>query len=114
MSQARSDQISSPALRHELQAETKARTSLQPWQEMGRKALAATTGRLRMPQLFNPISVAVDSSGNLYIADSDNGRIRKVAGRVPSPPWRAAERPSGTTARPLKPLEAVLDEEYLV
>jgi sugar lactone lactonase YvrE len=29
-------------------------------------------------QLASPIGVAVDPAGNLYIADSDNGRIRKV------------------------------------
>src|ERR1035437_55499 len=28
--------------------------------------------------LWNPTSVAVDSSGNVYIADSSNNRIRKV------------------------------------
>jgi sugar lactone lactonase YvrE len=31
-------------------------------------------------QLSNPIAVAVDSSGNLYIADLSNQRIRKVSG----------------------------------
>ena len=36
----------------------------------GRAALQA--------QLNNPVGVATDSSGNLYIADSDNHRIRKV------------------------------------
>jgi sugar lactone lactonase YvrE len=31
-------------------------------------------------QLYNPLGVAVDSSGNLYIADSGNMRIREVSG----------------------------------
>jgi len=31
-------------------------------------------------QLNDPAGVAVDSSGNLYIADTENSRIRKVAG----------------------------------
>lgn len=35
--------------------------------------IAATSAMLR-----NPISVAVDSSGNLYIADQGNNRVRKV------------------------------------
>jgi sugar lactone lactonase YvrE len=30
-------------------------------------------------QLYNPISVAMDSSGYLYISDSENNRIRKVS-----------------------------------
>ncbi|MGG1518031.1 cadherin-like beta sandwich domain-containing protein [Paenibacillus oryzisoli] len=29
-------------------------------------------------ELSNPLAVAIDSSGNLYIADSDNNKIRKV------------------------------------
>jgi len=33
-------------------------------------------------QLNNPLSVAVDSAGNLYIADQGNGRIRKVSNGV--------------------------------
>jgi uncharacterized protein (TIGR03437 family) len=38
---------------------------------------AATSARLA-----NPEGVAVDSAGNLYIADADNHRIRKVSGGV--------------------------------
>ena len=33
-------------------------------------------------QLWNPLGVAVDSAGNLYIADTGNQRIRKVSGGV--------------------------------
>jgi uncharacterized protein (TIGR03437 family) len=33
-------------------------------------------------ELYNPCGVAVDSSGNLYIADYSNNRIRKVSGGV--------------------------------
>src|SRR5438067_13505028 len=32
-----------------------------------------------------PICVALDASGNLYIADPNNNRIRKVAAAPPSP-----------------------------
>jgi uncharacterized protein (TIGR03437 family) len=38
---------------------------------------AATSARLA-----NPVGVAVDSAGNLYIADADNNRIRKVSNGV--------------------------------
>jgi hypothetical protein len=36
-------------------------------------------------QLQNPMDVAVDGAGNLYIADFQNHRIRKV--RIPRPSW---------------------------
>ena len=32
--------------------------------------------------LFNPQGVALDAAGNLYIADTDNGRVRKVSNGV--------------------------------
>jgi sugar lactone lactonase YvrE len=35
-------------------------------------------GKAVNAELFSPIAVAVDSSGNLYIADTSNNRIRKV------------------------------------
>jgi len=36
-------------------------------------------GAATSSNLYNPVSVAIDSNGNLYIADYDNNRIRKVA-----------------------------------
>ena len=32
--------------------------------------------------LYNPLSVAADSNGNIYIADSNNSRVRKVSGGI--------------------------------
>ena len=40
--------------------------------------LGATGGRATAAQLYNPLGLAIDSSGNLYIADSTNNRIRMV------------------------------------
>ena len=35
-------------------------------------------GPARQAQLNNPVCVAVDASGNIYIADNNNGRVRRV------------------------------------
>jgi uncharacterized protein (TIGR03437 family) len=48
----------------------------------GTQGFGGDNGPATNAQLSNPISVAVDSSGNLYIADRDNSRIRKVANSV--------------------------------
>jgi hypothetical protein len=44
----------------------------------GTKGFSGDGGLATLAQLDNPASVAVDSVGNLYIADSYNNRIRKV------------------------------------
>ena len=48
----------------------------------GTAGFSGDNGPATNAQLFNPISVAVDSSGNLYIADTGNNRVRKVANGV--------------------------------
>jgi uncharacterized protein (TIGR03437 family) len=45
----------------------------------GTAGLAGDGGPAAAAQLSNPLAVAVDGSGNLYISDSGNNRIRKVA-----------------------------------
>ena len=45
---------------------------------MGPAATAAITVRPPPPNCANPDGVAVDSAGDLFIADTDNDRIREV------------------------------------
>jgi trimeric autotransporter adhesin len=44
----------------------------------GTRGISGDGGPAASAQLANPISIAVDSSDNLYIADKENSRIRKV------------------------------------
>jgi trimeric autotransporter adhesin len=45
----------------------------------GKEGYSGDGGQASFAQLNSPNKVAVDSAGNLYIADADNHRIRKVA-----------------------------------
>ena len=52
-------------------------------------------------RLSNPVAVAVDSAGNLYIADQGNQRIREVSnGVITSVPGNGIEAQSAIIARP--------------
>jgi uncharacterized protein (TIGR03437 family) len=46
-------------------------------------------------QLNNPSGIAVDKSGTLYIADTNNGRVRKVAGGMINTATAVAAKPQG-------------------
>ena len=50
----------------------------------GADAYGGDGGLATLAQLNNPYGVAVDASGNVYIADTDNHRIRKVNNPVSS------------------------------
>ncbi|MEM7738456.1 MAG: hypothetical protein AAF267_21985, partial [Deinococcota bacterium] len=50
----------------------------------GTRAFGGDSGAATVAQLNRPFGVAVDSAGNLFIADRDNHRIRKVILAVPS------------------------------
>src|SRR5579884_222620 len=56
---------------------------------------AGSTGDGQTPTnalLNQPVAVALDASGNLYIADSGNHKIRKISA-ARSGPWRGTARP---------------------
>jgi sugar lactone lactonase YvrE len=46
----------------------------------GTNGYSGDGGRATSAQFYNPIAVAVDSSGNVYVADSGNGAVRMIAG----------------------------------
>jgi uncharacterized protein (TIGR03437 family) len=48
----------------------------------GTQGYSGDNGPAAGAELYYPFGVAVDSAGNLYIADTDNNRIRKVANGV--------------------------------
>jgi uncharacterized protein (TIGR03437 family) len=48
----------------------------------GTAGFSGDNGPATSAQLYNPSSVALDSAGNLYIADTNNQRVRKVSNGV--------------------------------
>ncbi len=48
----------------------------------GTKGYSGDGGQATSAQLYDPTDVAVDGQGNLYIADGDNYRVRKVSGGI--------------------------------
>ena len=48
----------------------------------GTGGFAGDGGAATTAELYDPVGVALDSAGNLYIADQYNGRVRKVTGGV--------------------------------
>jgi trimeric autotransporter adhesin len=48
----------------------------------GRQGFSGDNGPATSARLFEPVGVAVDSAGNLYIAEGEDSRIRKVSNGV--------------------------------
>jgi uncharacterized protein (TIGR03437 family) len=48
----------------------------------GMEGFSGDNGPATSAQMGQPVGIAVDAAGNLYIADQGNNRIRKVSGRV--------------------------------
>jgi uncharacterized protein (TIGR03437 family) len=48
----------------------------------GTPGFSGDGGAATSAKLFNPEDVALDGAGNIYIADSDNNRVRKMSGGV--------------------------------
>ena len=74
----------------------------------GTSGFSGDTGQATSAQLNNPIGVALDDSGNLYIGDTHNDRIRKVdaAGRITT---AAGTEPAGFSGDGGPATEAQLD-----
>lgn len=51
----------------------------------GAPGLAGDGGSAQIAQFFNPSGIVVDGSGNLYVADMGNNRIRRLAPQVAQP-----------------------------
>jgi sugar lactone lactonase YvrE len=48
----------------------------------GTNGYSGDGGPATSAQFYNPVAVAVDSSGNVYVADSDNGAVRIIANGI--------------------------------
>ena len=69
----------------------------------GTAGFSGDNGPATSAQLTDPEGVAVDSAGNLYIADTGNNRIRKVSNGVITTVAGNGRDPTATTARPPAP-----------
>ena len=70
----------------------------------GTPGFSGDNGPATSAQLNSPAGVAVDSAGNVYIADGCNHRIRKVSnGVITTVAGNGTQASAATTARPPAP-----------
>lgn len=82
----------------------------------GTEGLSGDNGSALQAQLKQPTDVAFDAAGTLYIADKDNGRIRKVSGGIittlaGSTPGYSGDGGSATAAKLNKPYGIDVDSD---
>jgi len=68
----------------------------------GTAGFTGDAGPATSAELYDPEGVAVDPSGDIYIADTDNNRIREVGAVTPTAAAPGFSQPSGTYSAPLE------------
>ncbi|HLI82468.1 MAG TPA: hypothetical protein VKV17_01050 [Bryobacteraceae bacterium] len=76
---------------------------------IGIEGYAGDGGPAAQAQLNYPLGVAVDPAGALYIADSQNNRVRRVSGGIITTVLGPGRQPSNPASSPLDPVGLAVD-----